>query len=159
MKNLVWSSQLRAVGLQGFGGEEGVMAYALNTHFQCRGPEGWHVVAKRATKGKKCAAEIHNEVRLLSKPPWFGTHLFDLIATTSFTLCKHLPRPELAVLSRSEQKASRWQHLTRTAKRQRIAESAEEQYNPKKMHEGLWQHLRIPTLSLPSYLRPGTRPR
>ena len=48
MKHLVWSSKLRAFGLKGFGGEDGIMAYALNTHFQCSGPEGWHFVAKRA---------------------------------------------------------------------------------------------------------------
>ena len=47
MKHLVWSSQLRAIGLKGFGGEDGIMAYALNTHFQCSGPEGWHFVGKR----------------------------------------------------------------------------------------------------------------
>ena len=50
MKNLVWSSQLRAFGLKGFGGEDGIMAYALNTQFQCSGPEGLHFVAKRATQ-------------------------------------------------------------------------------------------------------------
>ena len=38
--HLVWSSKLIAIGLTGFGGEDGVMAYALNTHFQCSGPEG-----------------------------------------------------------------------------------------------------------------------
>ena len=34
MKHIVWSSKLRALGLKGFGGEDGVMAYALNTHVQ-----------------------------------------------------------------------------------------------------------------------------
>ena len=48
MTHLVWSSKLRAFGLKGFGGEDGTMAYALNTHVQCSGPEGWHFVAKRA---------------------------------------------------------------------------------------------------------------
>ena len=47
VKRLVWSAQLRAHGLNGFGGEEGIMAYALNTHFQCKGPEDWHFVSKR----------------------------------------------------------------------------------------------------------------
>jgi len=50
MKNLVWSSQLRAVGCKGFGGEQGLMAHALNIHFQCKGPEGWHFSTKQMQK-------------------------------------------------------------------------------------------------------------
>ena len=68
MKHLVWSSKLRAFGLKGFGGEDGIMAYALNTHFQCSGPEGWHFVAKRAEPQTMTAVQMRNEVRLLSKP-------------------------------------------------------------------------------------------
>ena len=60
-----------------------------------------------------------------------------------------------AVLAR----ASRWRELKPNAKRQRIGEVAEEQYNPKVMHGGLFQQLQINTLSLPSCLRPGTKPR
>ena len=74
MKQLVWSSQLRAVGLKGFGGEEGFMAYALNTHVQCSGPEGWHFVAKGATHKNMTFVQMRNEVRLLSKPQWFHTY-------------------------------------------------------------------------------------
>jgi hypothetical protein len=50
MNNLVWSSQLRAVGCKGLGGEQGLMAHALNIHFQCKGPEGWHFSTKRMQK-------------------------------------------------------------------------------------------------------------
>ncbi len=159
MKHLVWSSQLKAIGLEGFGGEEGIMAYALNTHFQCDSPEGWHFLAKRVVKHKRTAAELQKEVRLLSKPAWFHTYLHDLIATGGLTLCKHLPRPEMAVLSPSEVRASRWRQLTTTAKRQKIAEHAEDQYNPKRMHDELWQKLGITTLSLPTCLRPGQHAR
>ena len=48
MKHIVWSSKLRAIGLKGLGGEDGIMAYGLNTHFQCSGPEGWHFHATHA---------------------------------------------------------------------------------------------------------------
>ena len=99
------------------------------------------------------AVQMHNEVRLLSKPQWFHTYLFDLIATKRIHLCKPLPRPEAALL------ASCWRQLKPTAKRQKIAEAAEEQYNPKVMHDGLFQQLKINTLSLPSCLRPGKYPR
>ena len=155
MKHIVWSSKLRAVGLKGFGGEDGIMAHALNIHFQCSGPEGWHFVAPRAQPKKMTTAQMRNEVRLLSKPQWFHSYLFDLVATKSIHLCKLLPRPEAAVLAR----ASRWRELKPNAKRQRIGEVAEEQYNPKVMHGGLFQQLQINTLSLPSCLRPGTKPR
>ena len=80
VKRLVWSAQLRAHGLNGFGGEEGIMAYALNTHFQCKGLEDWHFVSKRVkemTEKKKCAAQLNNEVRLLSKPKWLQTYFND----------------------------------------------------------------------------------
>ena len=157
MKHLVWSSKLRAIGLTGFGGEEGVMALALNTHFQCDGPEGWHFIAKRRKHKTLSAAELRQEVRLLSTPKWFQVYLFDLIASRAIKLCKHLPRPETALL------ASCWRHfepgLKPTAKRQKISEAAEDQYNPKVMHDGLWQQLKISTLSLPSCLRPGKNAR
>ena len=97
--------------------------------------------------------QMRNEVRLLSQPLWFHTYLFDLIATKRLHLCKPLPRPEAALL------ASCWRQLKPTAKRQKIEEAAEEQYNPKVMHDGLFQQLKINTLSLPSCLRPGKKPR
>ena len=159
MKSLVWSSQLRAIGLKGFGGEEGVMAYALNIHFGCKGPEGWHVVAKRVKANKSIAARLQRELRLLSKPKWFNTYLFDLINTGEITLCKPVPRPEMAVLARSTIHASRWQQLTNTAKRQKISEEAEDQYNPQELNDNLWKQLKITRLSLPSCLRPGKHSR
>ena len=83
------------------------------------------------------AVQLHNEVRLLSKPQWFRTYLFDLIATKRIHLCKPLSRPEAALL------ASCWRQLKPTAKRQKIEEAAEEQYNPKVMHDGLFQQLKF----------------
>ena len=68
LKHLVWSSKLRAIGLTGFGGEEGVMALALNTYFECDGPEGWHFIAKRRKHNTLSTAELRREVRLLSTP-------------------------------------------------------------------------------------------
>ena len=159
MKSLVWSSQLRAIGLKRFGGEEAVMAYALNIHVGCKGPEGWHVVAKRVKANKSIAARLHRELRLLSKPKWFNTYLFDLINTGKITLCKPVPRPEMAVLARSTIHASRWQQLTNTAKRQKISEEAEDQYNPQELNDNLWKQLKITRLSLPSCLRPGKHSR
>ena len=159
VKHLVWSGQLRAHGLKGFGGEEAIMAYALITHFQCTGPEGWHFVAKRVKENKRCRAQVHNEVRLLSKPQWFQTYIFDLVTTGALTLCKPVPQPQRAVLSSSTVTASRWQQLTTYGKRQKLSEEAENQYNPKRMNDKLFTQLKITTLSLPSHLRPGKNPR
>ena len=93
----------------------------------------------------------------LGVPKWFQEYLFDLIASRAIKLCKQLPRPETALL------ASCWRHfepgLKPTAKRQKISEAAEDQYNPKVMHDGLWQQLNISTLSLPICLRPGKNAR
>ena len=159
MKHLVWSAQLRAHGLKGFGGEEGLMAYALNTHFQSTGPEGWHFVAKKVKENKRRAAQLQNEVRLLSKPKWFQTYIVDLLTTGALTVCKRLPRPERAVLSSSIATACRWQQLTTYGKRQKLSEEAEDQYNPKRMNDKLFTQLKITTLSLPRYLRPGKNAR
>ena len=159
MKHLVWSGQLRAHGLKGFGGEEGLMAYALNTHFQCSGPEGWHFVASKRKENIRRAAKLRNDVRLLSKPQWFQTYIHDLFTTGALTLCKHVPRPERAVLPSSITKSSCWQQLTTYGKRQRLSEEAEDQYNPKRMNDKLFQQLNITTSSLPIYMRPGKNPR
>ena len=145
--------------MKGFGGEEGIMAYALNVHFQCTGPEGWHFVANRRKENIRRAAKLHNDVRLLSKPKWFQTYILDLFTTGALTLCKHVPRPERAVLSSSITKASCWQQLTTYGKRQRLSEEAEDQYNPKCMNDKLFQQLNITTSSLPIYMRPGKNPR
>ena len=120
---------------------------------QCSGPEGLHFCRETCNAKTMTVVQMRNEVRLLSKPQWFHTYLFDLIATKRIHLCKPLPRPEAALL------ASCWRQLKPTAKRQKIEEAAEEQYNPKVMHDGLFQQLKIHTLSLPSCLRPGKYPR
>ena len=111
LKHLVWSSKLRAIGLTGFGGEEGGMALALNNYFECDSPDGWHFIAKRRKHNELSIAELRREVRLLSTPKWFQVYLFDLIASRAIKLCKQLPRPETALL------ASCWRHFEPGLKR------------------------------------------
>jgi hypothetical protein len=38
----IWAARLRMAGLQGLGGEDAVLAAALNVHFGCSDPQGWH---------------------------------------------------------------------------------------------------------------------
>lgn len=49
-KKLVWATQLKSIGLQGMGGEEGILSMALNIHFSCKGPSGWHVFLPNTAK-------------------------------------------------------------------------------------------------------------
>ena len=53
MKHLVWSSKLRAFGLKGFGGEDGIMAYALNTRSVLR-------AGRMAFCRETCNAKTHD---------------------------------------------------------------------------------------------------
>ena len=38
----IWAARLRMAGLQGLGGEDAILAAALNVHFGCSDPQGWH---------------------------------------------------------------------------------------------------------------------
>ena len=111
---------LRANSLRGCGGEDAILAMALNTHFQCASPEGWHFVTVQAKQNKKAAA-LQRELRLLSGPDWFHTHLSDLISHGQLALCRGLPRPEEDCLS-SQERASHWQQMSVRSKRQRISD-------------------------------------
>ena len=46
--SIAWGAQLKALGIHGTGGEEGFHSMALNSHFACQGPEGWHVFNQAA---------------------------------------------------------------------------------------------------------------
>ena len=53
VRRVAWKAQVRALGIRGEGGEEGFLAMALNNHFRCDGPAGWHV----CTRGQPLAAQ------------------------------------------------------------------------------------------------------
>ncbi len=46
----IWGARLRMDGLQGLGGEEAVLASALNVHFACSDPKGWHFAPQQGQK-------------------------------------------------------------------------------------------------------------
>ena len=52
IKKLVWATQLKSIGLQGMGGEEGILSMALNIHFSCKDPSGWHFCAAKTNKNQ-----------------------------------------------------------------------------------------------------------
>ncbi len=156
-KRVVWSSQLRAAGLRGFGGEEALLSLALIFHFQSHGPEGWHFHAPHAHE-RPGAAQLQREVALQNQPDWFHTYLEDLVEIGRLNPCKSLPRPEEVLISRQEL-ASRWQQQHTTVKRQRLAERSDDLFEPRTLAPELWRKLGISILSLPSCLRPGKRAR
>ena len=88
-KKLVWATQLKSIGLQGMGGEEGILSMALNIHFSCKDPSGWHICSKNSKISvSENSAVIRREVRLLRQPNWIATPLRDLIRSGQVKLIK-----------------------------------------------------------------------
>ena len=116
-KRLSWTTQVKAVGLRGHGSEDGFLCMALNTHFGCSGPEGWHVETKKARKAP-WVADLQRENRVHKLPAWVQYHLDDLILSKQMRICKPLPCPEEFLLNMSE--ASHWRCQTLTAKRKHV---------------------------------------
>ena len=76
----MWATQLKSIGLQVMGGEEGILSMAFNIRFSCKGPSGLHVCATHSNKSASDdSAVIRREVRWLRQPNWIATPVFDLI--------------------------------------------------------------------------------
>ena len=52
VSDLVRAARLRSSGIRGEGGEDAIMARALNHHFNCVAPAGWHFTVRRK-KGQR----------------------------------------------------------------------------------------------------------
>ena len=150
------ASQLKAAGLKGIGGEDGIMAMALNAHFQCRGPEGWHFLCKNSAHGEqKNLTQLRAEARLWNQPAWVTSYLCDVAKSSVMRLCKHLPSVDSFMLTKEERKNDLGAHQ----KRQRIDEHSNAAYEPRHLSATLWKHLTITTASLSKNIRPGVKPR
>ena len=160
--SIAWGAQLKALGIHGTGGEEGFHSMALNSHFACQGPEGWHVFNQAAIGANPKSTshwrkpEVARNTRLTQAPMWVGEHLLDLVATSQVRLSKNLPLPWEFAVSPKEARDTR---ETVTAKRKHIAETARQQLEPDSLSSRLWQHLGVTRMVLPSHCRPGKRPR
>jgi hypothetical protein len=157
VQHIVWAAQLRALGLRGMGGEEGILSMALNYHFKCDGPSGWHFFAKRPAAGGKQWQRVLRDVRLSRRPPWFGSPLHDLINQRELILYKPLPNPESFLMHREEFGEHR--KLGATAQRKRKQELGELKWEPRKLADELWKKIKVSATSLPPHLRPGAKPR
>ena len=129
---------------------------ALNTHFGCDGPAGWHVETKEKRKTPR-RADLQRENRVNNLPDWVRNYLFDLVTTQRMRLCKPFPYQEEFLLSRSE--ARHWRQQTVTAKRKHLEEVADEKQEPKSLPKELWTMLNVSRVSLPIVVRPGEKPR
>ena len=166
VKQIVWATQVRALGLRGMGGEEGILTMALNHHFKCNAPSGWHFQARRKRKphhggsvggmsafgDDDCWQRVLRGVDLSGKPEWFGTPLSDLIARRSIVLSSRLPRPETFVVPAAESREHR--SLSKTEQRKRKHELGDAMLEPKQLSNVLWKALKISPTSLPSHARP-----
>ena len=91
---------IRLAGLRGHGGEEGILADALNTHFSGfgQGPEAWHFKKTSRAGGEGCVVhkriELQRSIRLQHCQPWVATPLVDVVRCKSLRPCKILPGPE-----------------------------------------------------------------
>ena len=146
------------MGLRGTGGEEGFLSMALNNHFACQSPEGWHLFpssqSNKSSHWRK--ANIQRNLRLEQAPVWIGEHLLDLVATSQVCLSKNLPLPWEFAVSATE---ARDKQQSATAKRKHVEESTRQQFEPASLSARLWQHLGVTRHVLPSHARPGRRPR
>ena len=160
VRRTAWAAQLKALGIRGASGEEGFLSMALNNHFVCQSPEGWHLFpsnqSNKSSHWRNRKANVQRDLRLQNAPVWIGEHLLDLCATRQVRLCKHLPLPWEFAVSATE---ARDTQQSATVKRKRVEESTRRQLEPESLSARLWQHLGVTRHVLPSHARPGRRPR
>ncbi len=90
-KRMVWGAQLKAAGLRGLGGEEGVLAMALNTHFKSQGPEGWRFSTKKPSDASRWRRPHASQVASHWQRLWSSDFLLDLVRSGRTQLCKSSP--------------------------------------------------------------------
>ena len=160
VRRIAWGAQLKAVGVKGTGSEDGFLAMAMNEHFGCKGPEGWHIRARGTSVDKGShwrQADWQREKRVNEMPEWVRENILDLVRAGRMRLCKTLPMPAECMLSKAD--ARHCQQDTVTAKRKHIDKEGEQQLQPSALAESLWRHLNLSRNALPSHARPGKRPR
>ena len=161
---IVNAAMARIAGLRGVGGEEGVLTTALNMHFRCNGPEGWHFLQRGrplATGAAGRKAELKNEVRRSKLPPWVDTLVRDLCRKRELCLVKPLPSKLKMALNfhandeDDEAGTSAIGDKTAGAARRDLVAVGKRAYEPQIMPGDVFRKLNITVLSLPAHLRPG----
>ena len=166
-KRIVWATQLRVIGLQGLGGEEGILFDALNYHVRCSGPAGWHFTAVRRKSrkfgpGNTTSAygepddswqRVLRDVRLGEKPAWFGTPLRELARSGSMAPGFRFPQPESFLVLPADARQHRQLSVTKQRdQRDRIGSAM---WEPKELSDRLWTTLGMNQQKLPRHLLPA----
>ena len=134
------------------------MAMALNVHFDAQAPEGWHFVSKNpADGGKTSLVHFRNQARLYDQPTWVTSYLTDLVRRRHMVLTKVIPRATHFFLDDAEKRIHDQEGAC--SKRRRVAELAEQAYEPNRLSDTLWRKLGVTVQSLSHNLRPETKPR
>ena len=75
---VIQATTVRMCGLRGHGDEEGILADALNTHFNGQGPDCWHMRRRRRDSvhpdgAAMTRAILERRMRLQHLPPWVSS--------------------------------------------------------------------------------------
>ena len=146
---------VRMAGLRGHGGEEGIMADAMNFHFGGKGPESWRVRRERRAElasGDVCVAirraALQRQIRLAGSQPWVRDTLLDTASSGQQTYCKVLPRPSKFIglasgsshVSATGDKTTPSSHARRCEDRRRAVQGDRRDANPSKLSVSVGQH-------------------
>ena len=151
------------VGLRGHGGEEGIMADAMNFHFGGKGPKSWYVHRERRSKsatGDVCVAlrraGLQRRIRLAESQPWVADTLLDVANNGQQTFCKVLPKPSNFIELASSATGDKTKPSSRSSEDRRSAVQGDRQAaNPSAVLGSLWNSIRVSVNSLSNDKRPG----
>ena len=171
--SFIQATTVRMCGLRGHGDEEGILADALNTHFNGEGPECWHMRRQRRAAvlsdgAAMTRAILQRRMRLQHCPPWVSSTIRDIVRQGQQVYCKKLPWPQdfsnmrLAaggvvrkrIPSAAGDSAKRARGATSSARRESL-EVAKREVTPSTLSETLWNMLRVSSSSIAHTHRPG----
>ena len=175
--SVIQATTVRMCGLRGHGDEEGILADALNTHFNGQGPDSWHMRRRRRDcvhpdGAAMTRAILERRMRLQHLPPWVSSPLRDVYRRGEQMYCKRLPQPQdfsalapgSVIRKRSPPAAGSTQGAGSSAKRARVPESSARRASwhaarceatPSALSETLWRLLNISSSSIAHTHRPG----
>jgi len=161
ISHLVSASLIRMAGVRGLGGEDGILSTALNMHFACPTPEGWHVFASHrlAAGSSDRHHRIVEEVRRAALPPWIADTVRDLACSRRTRYAIRLPYPTTLTGQKMDEVFATQLAVGSggiSMHRRSVVANVRQSVEPDCVASGeLWRRMGISMLSLPAHLRPG----
>ena len=155
---VVNAAATRMAGLRGLGSEDGILSTALNMHFSCSSPQGWHFLTSHrlALGSSERRHDIVEEVRRATLPPWILDTVRDLACSRRMRFAIRLPYPTTLSGQRMEDEAVLADGSRRISTRRRSAVADVRcRHEPDRIAEELWRRMGLSMMSLPAHLRPG----